>query len=130
MRRGLWRGAWAASGVVWACVALGCGEDASGLGPEVGLVDVMCAPSLSEDFEGDVVSRIEAPVSDPDGDLARVTVTVNGAVLIMEEIEAGRYLYVPPSSGSSFIRCEPGLRVLVRATDAAGNDGEQEVQVR
>lgn len=93
-------------------------------------MDVMCAPSVSDEIEGEIVSRIEARVSDPDGDLARVTVTVQGSVLGMEEESEGVYIYTPAATGDNFILCEAGLRVLVRAIDAAGNVGQQEVTVR
>jgi len=115
----------AAAGLwAWGCVAeTGEGE------PTIGVVDVICSESTSAQYEGQVVSRIEAPVSDPDDDIVRVTATVRGAVLTMNAEDEGIYVYAQSPDSETFIRCDAGLKVVIRVTDEVGNVAERDVLV-
>ena len=76
-----------------------------------------------------MVSRIEAPVSDPDDDIVRVTATVRGAVLTMNAEDEGIYVYAQSPDSETFIRCDAGLKVVIRVTDEVGNVAERDVLV-
>lgn len=115
--------------VIAACAAYGCGEDTDEPAPVIGVVDVICSESTSDQFEGEIVSRIEVSITDPEDDVSRVTATVGGGILMMEADEGSVYTYLQDPDSASFIRCEESLSVVIRATDAAGNSSEKSVTV-
>lgn len=123
--------------ILTALVALaalcGCGDDegnTGAVGPAIGAPTLTCGPWLGEErtnHDGDFLQRVEVTVTDPNLDVAQVTMTWRGAIFALQSGDDGLYsldLATMTQTPAALLRCEPPAPVLIRAQDTAGNVAE------
>jgi len=110
-----------------------CGEDAAGgegetsHSPVITSATLSCGPFAGEGdpkVEGDILLGIEVVASDEDGDLSKVTVNYDGALLTLTDQGDDNFAYAQGGVFNEIARCSGEEEILVRAVDAVGNVAE------
>ncbi len=118
-------------GALLACALLAlaaCGDDGQDKGPaapEIASASLECGPYVGEGdpkADGDILLRLEAVVSDPDGDLAGVTATFGGALLTLTDQGSSIFAYDQGGEFNKIARCTGEEAITIIAVDALGNE--------